>query len=465
MNLPLLRRAVLLGITAALPAAACTGPGAAEHRDVAGRQGLGDPVFPRLGNGGYDVRHYRLRLAYDPHSGRLDASAVITAEARRTLRTFGLDLSGLTVRRVTVNGAAARIRRVGDKLTVRPARPAAAGREFTTRVEYRGKPRAMTDPDGSTEGWVRTDDGALVVGQPAGAMTWYPVNNHPADKASYDFRITVPQGYSAVANGELRDRRTARGRTTFHWRSAEPVASYLVTSTIGRFRLRESRTPGGVRLYTAVDPREAAASRDALDGLGGIVDWGTRMFGPYPFSSAGAIVDRGPRSIDYALETQTKPVFPGPPDRLTLVHEVAHQWFGNSVTPRTWRDLWLNEGFATYAGWLWSEQHGGPDAQQAFDDAYAGRGDGFWNHPPGRPRPTTVFGDPVYERSAMLLQQLRRAVGDTAFFRILKGWPARYRHRNAATADFVAYCERVTGKELSELFDVWLYAEQRPAVR
>ena len=465
MNLPMLRRNAPLFLAVVMLAAACTGSGTAERRGVPGQQGVGDPVFPRLGNGGYDARHYDLRLAYDPRSGWLDATAVINATARRTLRAFSLDLSGMTVHRVTVDGATARTRRSGHKLTVLPARPAVAGREFTTRVEYRGKPQAMTDPDGSTEGWVRTDDGAFVVGQPAGAMTWYPVNNHPGDKAAYDFRITVPQGRTAVANGELREQRTARGRTTFHWRSTEPVASYLVTATIGRFGLRQSRTPGGVRLYTAVDPREAAASRDVTGELGGIVDWGTRVFGPYPFSSAGVIVDRGPRSIDYALETQTKPVFPGPPDRLTLVHEVAHQWFGNSVTPRTWRDVWLNEGFATYAGWLWSEQHGGPGTQQAFDDAYTGRGARFWAQPPGRPGPTTIFGDPVYERGAMLLQQLRRAVGDAAFFRILKGWPARYRHRNADTADFVAYCERVSGKELSGLFDVWLYAKRRPAAR
>ncbi|MET8679228.1 M1 family metallopeptidase [Streptomyces sp. NPDC004647] len=455
-------RHVPAALAAALLLASCTADTSGGGK--AGADSAGDPLFPRLGNGGYDVGHYGLRIDYDLQRRRLDGTAVVTAEATHALSSFSLDLAGLTVRRVTVDGKKAQARRKGDKLVVRPARIVAKGATFRTTVDYGGRPKKLTDPDGSTEGWVPTDDGALVVGEPAGSMTWFPGNNHPSDKASYDIAVTVPKGWTALAGGELRGERTRGGRTTFSWHSGEPMASYLATATIGKFELRRSETRSGLPLYVAVDPREAADSAKPLDRIEEILKWETTLFGPYPFSSAGAIVDHEPKGVDYALEVQTKPVYPEAPDHATVLHELAHQWFGNSVTPETWQDMWLNEGFATYAEWLWQEQHGGKPAQETFDELYAkDEDDALWEFPPGDPGSAeNISGDPVYERGAMVLQQLRLAVGDRTFFEILKEWPAEYRHGNADADDFIAFCEKKADEDLGELFDTWLYKDGRP---
>ncbi|MFC6064622.1 M1 family metallopeptidase [Streptomyces ochraceiscleroticus] len=461
------------GATAALSVAlllsACThdlAAGPAGTTAVDGRDTLGDPLFPALGNGGYDVRHYALGLDYDVRHGSLDATARLTAKTRQRMASFSLDLHGLKVTGVQVDGERAEFSRRGDKLRVRPASALPKGRAFRTTIAYEGHPTDFADPDGSKEGWVRTADGAFVVGEPAGSQTWFPGNHHPSDKATYDITVTVPKGYTAVANGELKERAAAKGGAarTFRWHSGEPMASYLATATIGKFRVRTGRTKQGVPLYVAVDPKEAAKSAGPLARLPEIVSWESKVFGPYPFSSAGAIVDHPPRSVDYALETQTKPIYSGAPDEVTVVHETAHQWFGDSVTPKTWQDIWLNEGFATYAEWLWAERDGGRSPQQQFDARYRlPAGDPLWDFPPGRPgKAENVMDTPVYERGAMVLQQLRNAVGDRTFFRILKEWPAAHRHGNAGSKDFIAFCEQHAHKDLTGLFDAWLYGEGKP---
>ncbi|KOG38452.1 M1 family metallopeptidase [Streptomyces decoyicus] len=451
-------------LSVALLLSSCTG-GAMGVRGTAGSGSAGDPLFPALGNGGYQVRHYGLDLDYDVQKKRLEATVEITAEATKDLRSFQLDLQGLRVSDVRVDGKDAAFSRKGHKLIVRPAAGLRKGSEFRTRVNYSGTPQELKDPDGSREGWVKTADGAFVSGEPAGSMTWFPGNNHPDDKATYDFKITVPKGYTAVANGELRSEKTARGRATFEWHNGQPMASYLATAGIGRFDVSRSRTPDGLPLYVAVDPAEAKASRKPLERLPEIVKWESGLFGPYPFSSAGAIVDHTPARITWiALESQTKPVYAGAPDTSTVVHEMAHQWFGDSVTPKTWKDTWLNEGFATYAEWLWEEREGGKTPQQQFDALYEDETDARrWDFPPGDPgKPENVTATPVYERGAMLLQQLRNAVGDKTFFKILKEWPAKYRYSNAGSKQFIAFCQARTDVDLTELFDEWLYGKGRP---
>ncbi|GAA2238195.1 M1 family metallopeptidase [Streptomyces nogalater] len=464
------RTAVLATVPVALAALLATTGAAApgDTRPTApgtpGAPGAGDPYFPLSGNGGYDVRHYDLTLRYDPAARRLDGTAVLTARATQRLNRFDLDLSGLTVTRVTVDGRTARFARDGRELVVTPTTARPRGRDFRVAVTYHGTPKPVTDPDGSEDGWIPTDDGAFVAGEPQGAMTWFPANGHPADKASYDFTLTVPRGHTAVANGVLLGQRTAHGRTTFRWRQAEPMAAYLATATVGKFRTERYTTRDGVQVYNAVDAREARAAAPVLKKLPSVLEWESRLFGPYPFRAAGSIVDHAP-DVGYALETQTRPVYDSAPDLDTLVHESAHQWFGDSVSLTTWQDIWLNEGFATYAEWLYAEQHGGPRAQETFDDLYARPArDALWAYPPGDPGSgKRLFGTPVYERGAMALHALRRAVGDRDFFRILRAWADGHRGGHGTTAQFVALAERTSGKRLAGLFHTWLYAPGKPA--
>ncbi|WP_432189201.1 M1 family metallopeptidase [Streptomyces sp. Tue6028] len=456
------REAVVATVPVAVAALlAAAGPAAA---GTVGRAGAGDPYFPLAGNGGYDVRHYDLTLGYDPHSRHLDGKAVVTARATQRLTRFDLDLKGLKVTGVTVDHAKAAFRRDGQELVVTPRHALCEGQEFKVTVTYSGTPKPVTDPDGSLDGWIPTDDGAFVAGEPQGAMTWYPANSHPTDKASYDFTLTVPKGYTAVANGLLRGQRTTHDRTTFRWRQSEPMAAYLATATVGKFKVEQYTTRDGVRVYNAVDPREATAAAPVLKKLPSVLAWESEVFGRYPFRAAGAIVDRAPQ-VGYALETQTRPVYDSAPDLGTLVHESAHQWFGDSVSLTRWKDIWLNEGFATYAEWLYTEQHGGRSAQKTFDSLYASPASSdLWAFPPGDPGSGAhLFDTPVYARGAMTLHKVRTAVGDRAFFRILRNWAAGNRDGHGTTAQFVRLCERESGKDLGHLFHTWLETAGKPS--
>ncbi|MFE9852170.1 M1 family metallopeptidase [Streptomyces sp. NPDC005576] len=459
-------------------ASACTGAGAGVS-GTPGAAGLRDPYFPKLGNGGYDVTHYDLRLAVDRSAGHLTGTATITARATQDLSAFHLDLVGLDVTGATVEGRPAAVNRAGGELVLRPDAEAAdhlrKGRTFETVVRYSGAPRTLTDADGTHEGWLRTVDGAVALGEPAGGPTWFPGNHHPSDKATYTVAVTVPEGLTAVSNGELVSHRTSgtgTGNTgtshtgartvTYTWRTTEPMASYLATVAIGRFRTEESRTGDGLTVFTAVDPGVAAEAEPELARVPQILAWEAERFGPYPFRSAGAIVDRAEDS-EYALETQNRPYYPGPPTAGLLVHELAHQWFGDSVTPADWQDMWLNEGFATYAEWLWSEEHGDTPAGESFEDAFAD--DANWAFPPAEPPTAAEISEPpVYGRGAMVVHRLRLAVDDDAkFFALLRGWTTAHRYGNASTEEFTAYAEKATGLDLSRLWSVWLYGDGRPA--
>ncbi|GAA4807905.1 M1 family metallopeptidase [Streptomyces ziwulingensis] len=457
--------AIAAAVAAAVALAACGGV----HGGPGG-SGAGDPYFPKAGNGGYDVTHYDLALAYDPDGHRLTGTATLTARATEDLSAFHLDLLGLKVEKVEVGGRGARFHHAGQELTVRPPGELRAGAEFRVRVRYSGRPITVTDPDGSKEGWLRTADGALALGQPTGSMTWFPGNHHPSDKASYDLSMTVPEGLRVVSNGEPRGERTAAGRTTYAWRTTEPMASYLATVAIGKWEYRRSRTGDGLPVYTAADPEQARDSRAVLRRIGEVVAWARDAFGPYPFSSVGAIVDR-PADVGYALETQNRPVFPGAPDLVLLVHELAHQWYGDSVSPESWRDMWLNEGFATYAEWLWQEDHGGDTAEETFDALYAGRyfagaeaNASIWAFPPADPPDAAhLSAAPVYQRGAMVLHKIRQRVGDAAFRSLLRGWSAAHRHGNADTDDFTAYVEeRAPDQDFSVVWKDWLYGDGKP---
>ncbi|MGW5464824.1 M1 family metallopeptidase [Streptomyces sp. NPDC003996] len=459
---PHLRRRTAVLATLPVALATLVGAAGATVPGKAGASGAGDPYFPLSGNGGYHVRHYDLTLRYDTSDRHLDGRAALSARATENLSRFDLDLKGLKVTRVTVDGAPAAFRRDGQELVVTPRHTLRAGRDFRVTVTYAGTPKPVTDPDGSADGWIPTDDGAFVAGEPQGAMTWFPANSHPKDTSSYDITVTVPQGRTAVSNGVLLGRRTEHGRTTFHWRETQPMAAYLATVTIGKFDVEQYTTHDGVHVYNAVDPREARAAAPVLKKLPSVLSWESKLFGPYPFRSAGSIVDHA--NVGYALETQTRPLYDSAPDIGTLVHENAHQWFGDSVALTAWKDIWLNEGFATYAEWLYTEQHGGDSAQKTFDALYARpAGDHLWAFPPGDPGSGgNIFDTPVYARGAMTLHELRKAVGDRDFFRILRAWTAGHRGGHGTTAQFEALAERISGKRLDGLFHTWLFTKGKP---
>ncbi len=433
---------------------------------VPGGSDSGDPYFPGLGNTGYDARSYHLDLRYRPATRALRAVATIRLQPRVDLSTFNLDLRGLRVRSVRVDGRPAAFSQAGGELVVDPAKNLKKGRIAVARIRYGGTTRRPVDNTGSLFGWVSTPDGAVVASEAYGAPTWYPVNDSPRDKARYSFRVTVPRGKVAVANGLPAGRPVTRqGWTTYRWAERSPMASYLATVSIGDYAVTD-RTVRGLRIIDAVDRDLPAArkaqARRALAKQRDIIAFFARRFGPYPFTSAGGIVDDD--SLGYALETQTRPVYTGGASESTVAHEIAHQWYGDSVTPRRWADIWLNEGFATYAEWQWQAHTGGPSVAETAAEVLATPADSsLWELPPGDPGAENLYDPAVYQRGALALFELREEIGAQPFARVLRRWAAEHRHRNAGTADLVALAEQVSGQELDAFFQTWIYTPGKPA--
>jgi aminopeptidase N len=422
----------------------------------------GEPFFPHSGSRAYDVSHYDVRLAYRPAAGSLEATAKIAAVARQRLRRFSLDLVGLTVTGVTVDGETAGFHRGRDKLKVVPEATLAAGEPFTVVVHYRGQPRRVVDPDGSSEGWIRTPDGAIAVGEPVGTAAWVPCNNALFDKASFDFHLTVPARLDAVANGRLLGIARLGGQRTFDWSEAQPMAPYLAVVDIGRGRLERTQI-AGLPSWTLVDPALAKRSAPVLAALPEVVRFEAKIFGPYPFDALGSIVDAA--NLEYALETQTRPIYAYVPDLTTVVHETAHQWFGDSVGLERWPNIWLNEGFATWTQWYYAERHGGRSALQTFRrlrrvPVFEG---GFWEPPPGHPgQAKSLFATSTYVRGAMALEALRIQIGTQPMLKILRRWATVHRYGNADIEEFVALAEEISGRDLGPLFQRWLYRRGKP---
>lgn len=421
-----------------------------------------EPFFPRSGNRGYDVEHYDVSLGYQPRSGVLNARDAIEARATTGLRRFSLDLDGLKVTSVGVDGEAAEFSRGRGKVKIVPAAPIAKGEAFTVELRYQGVPRKVTDPDGSTEGWYRTEDGAVGVGEPVGTAAWLACNNAPRDKASFDIQITVPAGLKAVSNGRLVSRQNRDGRVRWSWSEPKPMATYLALVDIGDGKLVQGHV-GKLPTWTLIDPRLVRASRAAIDSLPEIIRWESRIYGPYPFAAAGSVVDVA--KLEYALETQTRPIYAFAPDRTTVVHETAHQWFGDSVSLERWPDIWLNEGFATWTQWYFAEQHGGRTAQQVFAGLYRRPASqtGFWDPPSGHPgQAKNLFAVSTYVRGAMTLQALRDKIGTHDLLLIMRTWATEHRYGHGDIEEFIALAGRVSGEHLRGFFHRWLFERGKP---
>ena len=421
-----------------------------------------EPFFPAAGSRTYDAFSYDVRLAYRG-DGSIRAATAIKALATRRLNEFSLDFFGPKVSAVTVNGRPARFSRSHGKLRIRAARAVPKGTVLATTISYAGTPPNVTDPDGSQEGWYPTDDGALAVGEPQGTAAWIPCNDVPADKAEFKFAVSVPAGLKAVANGRLRKVERSGGRTTYRWQEPAPMSTYLAVLDIGRGRLVRGQA-GGEPTWTLVDPRLVRGSRPVLAALPEVVGFEARLFGRYPFDSAGSIVDYAP-ALGYALETQSRPIYAFAPDLTTLVHETAHQWFGDAVGIETWPQIWLNEGFATWTEWYYAERHGGRSAHAIFKRLLKvpASNEGFWNPPSGRPASARQLFDPsIYIRGAMALQALREKIGTKPMLRLLRRWVAEHRYASGTTEEFTFLAERVSLQDLERFFQRWLYQRGKP---
>jgi aminopeptidase N len=487
--------AIVVGIgVVGLPGATAAPGNPGNSRYAPGAAGAGDAYFPYAGNGGYDVQHYDLNITYSPPApepapleGDFEGVATIDLVATKDLDAFNLDLRGMEVESVTVDGFPLREsapprpgKEVGGpaywhvqdddariwELTVQPRPKVKKGQQVSVVIEYGGTTTRPRDIEGFLYGWVTTRDGAMVVGEPEGTMTWYPVSDHPTDKATYTFEITVPEGKVAVANGlPARDPVTEGGWTTWYWDAPDQQASYLTTASVGDYDLRFSETDDGLPIIDAVDDGLTAANRAITEASLSLqpemIAVFEDAFGPYPFNSYGSIVDDD--SVGYALETQTRPVYSLRAVESTVAHELAHQWFGNAVSPGRWQDIWLNEGWATYSSWIWSEASGGDSAQTLFEDVMSIPGDDeFWSVVIADPGPTGLFVDPVYDRGAATLHALRVKIGDDAFFEGAQEWVSRFNDGTATTEDFEAVYEEVSGQDLGAFFDIWLRTPSKP---
>jgi aminopeptidase N len=455
--------------------AGCSSSGGGSATGSGGRAGggsIGDGYYPAAGNEGIDVTHYDLRLRTSPPDPEIRAIATLSITATARLRSFHLDFRSLTIDGTSVDGRQARTRRHGAELVIRPARVIPRGRAFTVRVRYHGTPHTVSDPsDPNLDvplGWNRAANGDIwVVSEPVGAQTWYPANDHPADKATYTVRVDVPRRLSVASNGHLTLGAVHRGRRVWRWEMAAPMASYLATVVIAPMREQTTASPAGTPIRNFFPTARYADDVGDFAVTGAVLDWFSTVFGPYPFGQYGAVVID--RDLGYALETQTMSIYGR--DMLgtdadgaqTVAHELAHQWFGDSVGIRRWSDIWLNEGFATYAQYLW-QAHADPgfDLDQFMRNRRAESAADL--HRPLDPGPTNEFTASVYERGALTLHALRLTVGDAKFFAILRTWTTEHRHATATTAQFIALAERISGRSLHDFFAGWLRSDAVPAL-
>lgn len=481
-----------------------TAPAFAQDAPIDGPRTAGDAMFPNVGNGGYDALDYDIDIAWTPTgvaggvvTGEFEAASMtMTARALTPLRSFSLDFEGLDVTSVTVNGAPATWTRDIDaaaikyKLIVTPATPVSG--EFTVTVDYSGVPQFHIDADESQEGWSGTSDGATLLGQPIGMMTGFPHNNTPGDKATYTISVDVPstladvngvEGAAAVAsNGELVSRAASDDgeRTRWTWRQEEQMASELVVIGIGRFDVVEGAitlTDGReIPSWSFIDGGLSAADKAAVRDRIGILETMTRnlesVFGPYPGNSTGVIVKTVPRAINYALETQDRSFFPSVRSvgGNTLIHELAHQWYGNNVAPSTWTEIWMGEGMASWAPIYYNSAEGFGSSTTSVEDAYFNG----WSSKPADSRDWAIapgaqtesadlYGYQTYTRGGMFWSVLRIAIGDEAFFTLLKQWQIDNAGQSRTGADLRALAEELSGKDLGALWTDWILEPGKPA--
>ena len=431
--------------------------------------GIGDELFPDLGNPGIDVTDYVVELTYDPELDTIAGTVTLTLLPLEDRAELTLDAVGLEVDRVLVGGEPAEFAVEPVELRIRPPQPLRASTAVTVEVSYSAAPDAELSAAGVPNGWHHTTRGSYVLNEPDGLRTWMPANDHPSDKATFTFAVTVPAGLTAVANGDLVSTVPSGAATTWTWRQDEPMSTYLVLLLTGDYALVEGEGPDGVELLSAVLRRDRAVMQPFLDTIGEQIEFFQTWFGPYPLGGYGLAITDSPGGL--AMETQGRSLFSrddfragelGYLQELLLAHELAHQWFGNAVSPARWQDIWLNESFATYAQWMWLEEVGYTTVQDEAEAALGLRSL-IGGSPTGSPEVDELFSFNSYDGGAVVLHALRAEVGDAAFFELLRRWVADNDGAAQTTDDFLALADEVTGQDLGPFFDEWLFATELPS--
>jgi aminopeptidase N len=416
--------------------------------------------------------HYDLDLQYRINTNRLDARAVITARSTQALSRLSLDLCGLRAATAQVNGVPAGIGQTSTKLHVRPARPIEAGTEFQIDIRYAGRPRPVSGSWGDI-GWDELTDGVIVASQPIGGPSWFPCNDHPADKASYRVSVTTSPAYTVAVTGDLVSRSRSGGGTTWVFERLEPTSTYLMSVQIGRYaeiNLHRALAPAGSTVpMRAVLPARLRTMFDAdFARQGQIMAMLERLFGPYPFGEYVVVVTDD--ALDDPVEAQGMSIFGAnhidgrrTNERL-FAHELAHQWFGNSLTVADWRHIWLNEGFATYAEWLWSHESGGTTVDGQANLWHARLASLPADIRLADPGVHRMFDERLYKRGGLTLHALRRHIGDQPFFAMMRAWADDHRHGLVTTDAFTTTAERHARKPLGDFFQRWLRDTALPAI-
>jgi aminopeptidase N len=433
-----------------------------------GAAGIGDPYFPRDGNGGIDVLSYDIHDSYGFRQGRLAGWTDLRIRGTAAISSFDLDFL-LPVRSVRVGGRAVAFSQSEHELVVR--RGLDPGEVVDVEVRYAGRPARYSYAGESN--WLAGPGEVVAMNQPHMAPWWFPANDHPLDKARIRVSITVPKTYDVVSNGRQLNRKVHRELATTTWRADEPMVPYLAFFAVGSYRVAQGVRDGrpwlvavSKSLPTAAQPRAMRLMRQTP----GITHWLEGQLGAYPFSTVGGLVT----SLEpgFALENQTRPTYsPASLSQITVVHELAHQWFGDSVAVHHWSDIWLNEGAATFMEWRWQEAAGTATAAQQLSWLYDSidADDEFWGGEVADPCPTGVgcvnriFAPFVYQRGAMAFQALRNRIGVADFTALLRRWVADRAGGNGSTAEFEALAEEVSGEDLAGFFTAWLHSGTKPA--
>ena len=426
-----------------------------------------DPYLPTAGNFGYRVSRYELELEYKVAINRLAGTATVTTVTLAELQTFSLDLSSaLSVAKVTVNGKRPKhFRTDRDKLHITLADRLPAGAAMTVAVRYSGTPRPKRTPWGEV-GFEELTEGALVAGQPNGASSWFPCDDHPSAKASFRIQIATESAYLTLANGKLLSRRARAGMTTWTYEQSEPTSTYLITLQVGPYT-RRRMAKNGVEIFSVLPDRLRREFDHDFGRQPQMMKLFVKLFGPYPLADGYTVVVTDD-DLEIPLEAQGISIFGANhcdgrrgSERL-VAHELAHQWFGNSVTAQRWRHIWLHEGFACYAEWLWSDHCGERSADDWARHYHRRLVDSPQDLVLADPGPQDMFDDRVYKRGALALHTLRRRIGDDSFFALLREWTSRYRHASVVTDDFIALAAQYTEDSLRPLWAAWLYSAEVP---